>query len=180
MISYLIMENWLPRRITLFILWTKIERRYISKIGFISSSNLQLQYKKIESFVSIQILKILLSLLPKMNVSQHHRTWSIMITTIVPAQTSLLLTILKHQFYTITLYKFFNKKNIDNKIEDVRLILESLNLETPSEYSYYHYCNRYQNRTLLEPCGNDSPYFISFSTHSLLRVHRRRKIKFTF
>ena len=74
--------------------------------------------------------------------------------------------------------QIFQQENINNENEDVQSILESFNEESPSEHSYCHNCNRCQNRTLLESYGNNSPYFISFLTHSTLHVHRRRKFEF--
>ena len=51
-----------------------------------------------------------------MNVSQHHRTRSIMITAMVSAQISILLIILKHQYHTITQRKFLDKKILITKM----------------------------------------------------------------
>ena len=56
--------------------------------------------------------------------------------------------------------------------------MESFNEEYLTEHLYCHNCNRNQNRTLIESYGNDSPYFISFWTHSILHIHRQRKFKF--
>ena len=70
------------------------------------------------------------------------------------------------------------QENINNKNNDIQSILESFHKEAPSEYSYCHNCNQCQNKTLLESYGNDSPYFTSFSTHSILYVNRQRKFKF--
>ena len=68
------------------------------------------------------------------------------------------------------------QENIDNKNDDIQSTLESFNKEAPSEFCYNY--NRCQNRTLLESYGNDSSYFISFSTHSRLYVHIRKKFNF--
>ena len=68
------------------------------------------------------------------------------------------------------------EENFDNENDDIQSILQSFEEEAPSENC--HNCNWCQNRTLSESYENDSPYFISFSTHSTLHFHRRRKFQF--
>ena len=149
---------------------TKNKHRSISTIGFISSSYLQLQYQKIELFVSkygntdFEDNSISFAHDKRLSTSRN-------LINHQPSFDNFEASISHNNCAQIS-----RQENFDNKNDDIQSILESFNEEAPSEY--FHNCIRWQNRTLFESYENDSPHFIPFSTHYTSHVHRRRKFNF--